>query len=100
MTAKSCLFYYNSTVEVCLGDEVRIRRWLRRPERGVVCYIPGLSPRHEEMEYDDVRLWAIRCDNGNCYPILYDPDRFQPPRRIEFVARGTGPLLEPGDPLE
>ena len=84
----SGLFYAGTATEVELGDRVRLKRILRRPLNGVVCYIPGISKKHSSLEYEDVSQWAIRADNGSVYPILYDAERFQPPRHIVFVSRG------------
>lgn len=79
---------YSTGEEVRLGDRVVMKRLLRRHVAATVCYIPGISPLHESFEYEDVRQWAVRADDGAVYPILYDPDSFQPPKRIVFVARG------------
>jgi hypothetical protein len=96
----SRLFYFNSTIEVELGDRVLWSRFLRAPLRGVVCYIPGPSPKHSELEYEDVLQWAVRTEDGSVYPILYDPDNFQPPKRIRFVGRGEAGTLDPREGLE
>jgi len=95
----SKLFYHGTANEVKLGDRVRLKRLFRSDLGGVVCYIPGLSPKHSELEYEDVRQWAISADNGSVYPIVYDPENFQPPKRICFVNRGTGGELTPDDAL-
>ena len=96
----SRLFYHASDIEVELGDRVKMKRLIRRPVIGTVCYIPGLSDVHNELEYDDVQQWAIRSDDGSVYPILYSPETFQPPKRIAFISRGDGSLLEPNEHLE
>lgn len=98
--SSSRLYYNGSSIDVRLGDRVRIRRLFRADLQGTVCYIPGLSPRHRELEDAGVKQWAIRSDDGSVYPILYDPDHFQPPSKIVFVARGDGPVLKPEDHLE
>jgi hypothetical protein len=91
--------FYRTGDEVMLGDRVRMRRWFRRSLDCVVCYIPGVSPKHPEMEYADVRQWAVRAKDGAVYPILYDPDTFQPPSSIQFVGRGDKGLLIPEETL-
>ena len=103
----SRLYYHGTDVEVQLGDRILLRRWLRRPLRGVVCYIPGLSPKHEAMEYYveadglDVRQWGIRTDDGTVYAMGYTPPKGQPHKRIVFVSRGaSGSGLRPDEPLE
>jgi len=96
----SGLFYHHAHQEVRLGDRVRMRRWFRRDLEGTVCYIPGISPLHDELEYEDVKQWAIRTDDGAVYPILYDPPRFQPPKHIFLLSRSSDPGLQPSDHLE
>lgn len=99
-SAGSGLFYHQAKEEVRLGDRVKIRRWIRRDLEGTVCYLPGISPLHQELEYEDVKQWAIRTDDGSVYPILYDPERFQPPKHIILLARSDKPGLQPTDHLE
>ncbi len=96
----SGLYYYGTRTEVRLGDRVRMRRFLRSDVVGVVCYLPRISPPHPEMEYDDIRQWAIRGDDAGVYPILYDPDGFQPPKKIEFIGRGDTGTLTGDERLE
>jgi hypothetical protein len=99
-SASSSLYYRGTQTEVRLGDRVRMKRILRSDIEGVVCYIPGISERHPEMEYADVQQWAIRADDGAVYPILYDPAHFQPPKHIVFLGRCEGKELEPDEVLE
>ncbi len=77
-----------------------MKRLLRRNLEGVVCYIPGISSVHKAMEYEDVKQWAVRGENGNVYPILYHPESFQPPKSILFLARGEGGTLHASEELE
>lgn len=100
VSGSSGLFYFGSGEEVSLGDRVRIKRVFRRDLDGKVCYIPGISPVHKELEYDDVQQWAIEGDNGSIYPILYDPEGFQPPSKIVFVGRAKDNGLQPDEVLE
>lgn len=94
--SSSRLFYFGSREEVRLGDRVRIRRWLRRSLVEVVCYIPGISPRHSEMEDSDgCREWAIQLADGSLRCMGYFPDQIQPAKKIELIARDA-----PYEPLE
>jgi hypothetical protein len=70
-----------------------MKRFLRRAQDGLVCYIPGISQRHPELEYEDVRQWAVKTNDGSVYPILYHPESFQPPKGIEFLGRTNEPGL-------
>lgn len=100
--SSSRLFYYGTEDEVELGDRVRIKRWLRADLTGVVCYIPGISPVHAELEYSGVKQWAIRCDDGTVRPMGYAPESpyGQPSETIVFLGRGTGESLNPDEVLE
>jgi len=91
--------YYGTDDDVRLGDVVEVSRWLRTKYRGVVTYIPGLSAHNAALEYDDVRQWAITSENGNIYPILFDPASFQPPKHIRLVRRGHEQHITPTDRL-
>jgi hypothetical protein len=94
----SRLFYHGTSDEVCLGDRVRLRRWIRRPLEGVVCYIPGLSPIHREIGADQ---WAIRLADGSLSVTVYSPTQAQPRPHIELVARGAAPpAIDPAKRLE
>jgi hypothetical protein len=95
----SGLFYHGTKEEVRLGDRVRIRRWLRRPLKGVVSYIPGLSPLHPEIGSDE---WAILLPDGSLRCTVYSPrERSTVRPHIEFVARGEPPpALDPKRRLE
>ena len=90
----SNLYYYGTSVKVRLGDRVEVRGWFGVKYRGFVSYIPGLSPKRDELEYDGVRQWAITADNESTYPILYDPEHVQPRKSIRFIMRtaNTGAL--------
>jgi hypothetical protein len=94
----SGLFYHGTKEEVRLGDCVRLRRWIRRPLEGVVCYIPGLSPVHPEIGSDQ---WAIRLSDGSLSVTVYSPREAQPRPHIELVARGESPPeLDPKKRIE
>ena len=93
--------FYSTGEEVQLGDRVVMKRWIAKDVKGYVCYIPGISPRHREMEYEDVRQWAIRSEDGGAvYPILYAPAQFQPPKKIRFISRGPHVSMSPDQHLE
>jgi hypothetical protein len=92
---KSGLFYHGTQQEVRLGDNVKLKRWFRKDQQGVVCYIPGISAKHKELEYGDVKQWAIKTKDGTVYPILYDPIGFQPPKHIILLSRGQEESLDP-----
>lgn len=83
--------YFGTTTEVALGDVVQIKRWFRTPLHGVVCYIPGLSRCHPDLENDDGKQWVIELADGILCPMGYDPENRwgQPNKSIAFVRRGS-----------
>jgi hypothetical protein len=91
----SRLYYRDTQIEVQLGDVVRIKRWFRNDLEGVVCYLPGISPKHPEMEYEDVQQWGIRGADGSVIVACYAPEQLQPKRNIVFVRRGDSRGLMP-----
>lgn len=91
MTARTDgkLYYHGTAEDVRLGDRVRIRRLMRKPLSGVVCHIPGESPPHPEMIWEDgVGNWAIRLEDGSLIGWIFLPDEVQPSKRIELISRG------------
>lgn len=100
----SGLFYFGTRDEVRLGDRVRVKRFLRRADEGVVCYIPGMSAPHRELEFGGMRRWAIQKPDGSLLVMAFAPHQSGARRGIELVARGasyTAPnpreqLEEPG----
>lgn len=98
----SGLYYHGTTEEVRLGDRVRIKRLLRRGLVGTVCYIPGQSPVHKDLEYEDVRQWAIRLDDGTVLAMAYSPQHRlgQPKRDLVLVERSiSSQVLSPSEEL-
>lgn len=91
----SRLFYHGTNTEVQLGDTVIWKRFLRKGLRGTVVYIPGLCPVHSDLEFDDIRQWAIQHEDGSISMTIYLPERLQPKRSIVFVARGQPTALSP-----
>lgn len=95
----SKLFYFGTNDEVLLGDRVEVRGWILR-YKGHVSYIPGISPKHDSLEYDDIKQWAITADDGTVYAMGYYPAQLQPSKKIKLLERGSAKLIQPEDPLE
>ncbi len=87
-TKSSRLYYHGTSEEVRLGDRVKIKRLFGRDLEGFVCYVPGISPPHKDLEYGSVKKWAIKTSDGTVYAIGYYPPRIQPRKKIVFVSRG------------
>lgn len=95
----SRLYYWGTQIEVRLGDVVRVKRWFWWEKEGAVCYIPGVSPKHPEMEFEEVKQWGIRLEDGTVLIYLYAPEEFQPPKTITYVRPGVGGTLAPDEDL-
>lgn len=95
-SVRSGLYYFGTREDVRLGDRVRIRRWIRSDLFGTVVYIPGLSPRHREMEGTDFRKWAIELEDSRrtVVGMYYGPEESQPSKRIALVSRGVPKALD------
>ena len=94
------LRYHGTTDEVRLGDVIRVRRWFHRDRHGVVCYLPGVSPMHPELEFGDIRLWAYRTAAGTIETLPYSPAQSpDAPKHITLVDRGRPQGLSPTEPL-
>ena len=79
----SRLFYVTGE-EVQLGDHVIIKRWIRRSLQGTVCYIPGISSPHPDLEDESGSQWAVRLVDGTVLSMGYDPSSpyGQPTKRL------------------
>ncbi len=87
---KGNLVYYRTEIPVLLGDRVRYNGIFHKKE-GTVVYVPGQSELNRELEYDDVRFWAIQLDEepGDIRQLGYFPDHtIEAPKKIEFLCRG------------
>lgn len=100
----SKLFYHGTDIEVMLGDRVRYTKGLfwRRAVSGRVCYMPGVSNPHPQLDFEGTRMWSIQLENGSNYAWIYCPEEVQPSWRIKFVARdgSVDGLLTPDEILK
>ena len=86
--------YHGGEVTTELGDRIEYRGLLRR-RKGVVNYVPGLSPVHGEMEHNALHWVGIAFDNGTFTGVLVDPDSGCTLKRLVFVQRGSLDFVEP-----
>ena len=86
--------YHGGTVPTLLGDRIELRGWIRR-RRGVINYVPGLSPPHAEMEHNALHWVGIALENGTFTGILVDPDTGQVLKKVVFLGRGSIDSLAP-----
>ncbi len=87
-TKRSRLFYHGTDVEVMLGDIVPVKRLIRRNVQGTVVYIPGISPKHPDIEDEYGPQWAIELENGRILLMIYWPEGSQPKSDIKLIERG------------
>lgn len=86
---KDQLYYPKSQDPIRLGDRVEIRRWFKK-RTGTVVYVPGESEVNSDMEYGDVRHWAIQLDGdkGNIVTLGYFPPGEVVPKSLRLLKRG------------
>jgi len=84
----SRLYYFGTKTEVRLGDTIFWKRFLRRSIKGKVVYIPGISPKHTDFEYNGIRQWGISLENNRILLTRYSPRENQPKKNIHFLGRG------------
>ena len=82
----SRLRYHATEIDLHLGDHLTYRRLFRRVP-GRVCYLPGESQAHPEMEYRGVKRWAIELEDGTVISWLFSPELQEPSSRIRFERR-------------
>jgi hypothetical protein len=85
----SRLFYFGTKTEIMLGDEILWKRFMRRGIRGKVSYIPGISPKHSDFEYEGIKQWAISLEDSQILMMIYHPTECQPKKNILFLNRGA-----------
>jgi hypothetical protein len=86
--AEPKLFYHGTDVDVRLGDRFEMKRFLRKPIRGTVVYMPGVSPPNPGMEWPEFSRWGVQLDDGTMLSWPYLPAQLQPEKRLLFVSRG------------
>ena len=89
--------YHDGQTEVRPGDQIELRGWVRR-RRGVVNYVPGISPPHGEMEHNALFWVGIAFASGGFTGILVDPDTGCVLKKVVFVARGPAEAATPMPP--
>ncbi|MFH2046163.1 MAG: hypothetical protein ABIK92_13555 [Pseudomonadota bacterium] len=81
-------FYYAGTkTEIKLGDNIIFKKFFFKKINGIVYYIPSQSPVNPEMEYENVKHWTIKLDDGRVISWIYSPNEVQPSKRVLFIKR-------------
>ena len=77
--------------ELRLGDVVRYRSqllfWKWKPGR--VTYVPGVSPKHPEMEHSGLSWVGVAGEDGTYRGVLVDPVTLLLQRSVRFCTRGS-----------
>ena len=83
------LCYFGTDTKIKLGDHIIYEKWFGLKKiNSRVCYVPGVSPPHYEMEYtEDSAMWAIECGKHDIISMLYVLNDKYITRRIKFVKR-------------
>lgn len=92
------LAYFGTNEEVRLGDRVRIRAFIVLKLDGVVCYIPGVSVKHDDMEYEGLRHVGIQLRSGELRQIHWVKGERSLRPGVTLLERGQ--RYRPLDPCE
>jgi hypothetical protein len=92
---------YADGAPVNLGDLVRFRRWLVW-RTGHVVYVPGISPKHQDLEFRGLRHVGVQFDSGVFTAFVVDPESGRLTRRLNLVARAVpaGDEVSPDEVLD
>jgi hypothetical protein len=82
--------YADGVTDVQLGDRAALSIWFRL-RIGRVVYIPGVSPRNPEFEYNGMRWVGIRLEDRSLVatPVLTRTARLKP--KVKFIDRDSSP---------
>ena len=83
--------YYEQTCDVSLGDRVQVSVWFRK-HHGRVVYVPGISPRNSEFEYNGLEWVGIRLEDDSLIASIVRPSTGALKRKIRFLARDSSPI--------
>lgn len=81
--------YSDGRTCVCLGDVVTLTIFFILKRRATVVYVPGVSRKNENLEYDGLVQVGFAENGGGVLSTFVDPDTYALPRRIKFIARGN-----------
>lgn len=84
--------YFDKTTEVQLGDHIKTRVWGLWKMQGRVVYLPGVSERNREMEFNGLRWVGVRADDGSFLGEPVEPKGDYLLKRVVFVRRDDSPV--------
>ena len=91
------LTYHGTSVPVLVGDHVQFRLGLlfwRGWQAGRVQYVPGISPKNDELEFNGLTWVAIHDARGEQSGHVVLPGTGQLRRNVRFVRRADDGLTE------
>lgn len=96
-TTRKPVTYYNTSVDVQIGDYVELKVWLffwKGWQKGRVHYVPGISPKSDSLEYDGLSWVSIHDENGSPVGVVVNPETGQLKKTVRFIRRTDDSLTE------
>lgn len=90
--------YHDGVTEVRLGDRVATRYFLFFKSEGRVAYVPGISPKNDEMEFNGLTWVGIRTTNAGVIGTIVLPETHTLQKGVRFLGRGSADESEPIQP--
>ena len=87
--------YHNTQTEVLIGDHVQFKTGLffwRGWQVGRVYYVPGISPKNAELEFNGLTWVAIHDADGAQSGHIVLPETHQLKKNIRFIRRADDGL--------
>ena len=94
------VYYHGGELEVRLGDLVETRVLLFWRCEGRVVYVPGVSPRHPEMDFGGLTYVGIRTKDSGMIGITVLPTTSTIKKSVKFVSRDPDGEFEEVNPDE
>ena len=80
--------YRGTLEEVRLGDVVDVPYFFFWKRRGIVLYVPGVSPLNPELERDGLQWVGIKFEDGQTTATVADPDTEILVKAVNLIERG------------
>lgn len=95
---------YIDGTEIKLGDQVHVRYLLFWKDLARVVYIPGISEKNPQLEYNGLSMVAVKTeDKSAVISSLLDPKTYRLGKSIQFISRMAiipNDLIGPSDDLD
>ena len=92
--------YHDGITDVRLGDRVTTRYFIFQKAEGRLVYVPGISPRNDEMEFNGVTWVGIQTTNAGPIGTVVNPETFTIQKCVRFLGRdpdGDFKSIKPDD---